>query len=941
MAATIDDLNKRISNLETILGDIRDNTGGFKTTVGKDLQNGIKRIVDKIANTKETIITKIENGFSNNGGFSSRNGGNVTGFNSGALKNINDHYGRGQITNELKDINQKIDKFNMSITQALQSLSNNHAGNTNNSNNGATSSIPIDNINKNVEGILTEINAIKNYLTQKQEIEGNNELKKQINELTRLKTEQEFKRANYEGLKDIIDKINNNESYSDNELINYLKNLKAGDEKDLQKLSSKELRDKARKFEKDEEENRRKRSKNREERNKENFLRQKYGYGTKSIISNIATKDILNPFNSLVNGGKPEASKIADNIIGKIPGVWGGIAQTLKGLFDLGAVQDRASTNYARVIGGNNQAKYNIGETVRGLNAGWDRKGKYGGYRAEDAYSALTEMAEVRGRTIERQSQESVRSLVDLKRFGIGTEAINNFDTFGKSVEQTDKYFAKLYNEVSKKGLSFKTVSKAVNDNLKAAQSHTFANGLRGLEQMAERSVQLKYNMQQVFQFADKVSEIEGAIGTAANLSVLGGSFAQYSNPMQLLYEGLNNSEALQKRIEGMFGDKAFYNSQTKQIDMSALDKEFVKQAAKAAGLDANEMLNMSYNNARLKRIEGQIQPGLRKDTVEYIKNIAELDENGNGIVNIGGQNKMVFQLTEEDRELLEKESRLKDRGDNAKLGDVYMTTSNISEQMDNILSYLQEKLGRWVFSLFQIFARRENGRQELVMDSTSDETLRQQRIAYYNEHSLEKNAFWGKRGDFARDIAAGKYDREIRRAQGKSPNGFSPLIPGNSGIYNGQLKGGSHLTGGILGKKNGVLWEAENNEWLINGLSSLKYKDIMPKIQNGTFNPYSYANDLIKNDMGKHLNSLNVAPVQNKANSANQPNSANAINGKIKVDIPQTITIKLEDGTNIGELDTNAITSMVALKIMQEWKKMENLSGFNKEDFPYKNVIA
>ena len=113
MAATIDDLNKRISNLETILGDIRDNTGGFKTTVGKDLQNGIKRIVDKIANTKETIITKIENGFSNNGGFSSRNGGNVTGFNSGALKNINDHYGRGQITNELKDkydINHEMDK---------------------------------------------------------------------------------------------------------------------------------------------------------------------------------------------------------------------------------------------------------------------------------------------------------------------------------------------------------------------------------------------------------------------------------------------------------------------------------------------------------------------------------------------------------------------------------------------------------------------------------------------------------------------------------------------------------------------------------------------------------------------------------------------------------------------------------------------------------------
>ena len=632
---------------------------------------------------------------------------------------------------------------------------------------------------------------------------------------------------------------------------------------------------------------------------------------------------------------KPSAGKMYDSLsstVGSVNPIIGSLMSVAKSLVELGTKQDRATTEYARIIGGNNQAKYNIGDTVSNINRGWDRKGMYGGYRAEDAYSALTEYAATRGRTIERTSSESIRSLIDLKRFGIGMESINNFDTFGKSIEQTDRYFAKLYNDVSKKGLSFKNVSKAVNDNLKAAQSHTFANGLRGLEQMAERSVQLKYNMQQVFQFADKVSEVEGAISTAANLSVLGGSFAQYSNPMQLLYEGLNDSEALQKRMESMFGDKAFWNSQTNQIDMSAMDKEFVKQAAKAAGLDANEMLNISYNNARLKRIEGQISPGLRQDTVDYIKNIAELDENGNGVVNIGGQNKLVSQLSDNDRELLQKESELKDRGDKAKLGDIYITTSNIGENIDNLASYIQERLGQWVFQIFQTIARRENNRQEIVANSTKDEKLLERRMQYYNEHSLEHNGFWGGRRRFAEKIANGEFDYDLP----KSPIGFSPFR-----MARGLIRGASHLYGGVKGIRNGIPWEAEGDEWLINKLSSMRYGKILAQIQNGTFNPYSYAGELIKNNMSQHLRSMNVLPSQNNQSAASTvPNSPNAMLGRFKIDIPDTITIKLENGKELGNLDTSVISSMVIPYIMKEWEKMKNLSGFDKEGFAYKSVI-
>ena len=480
------------------------------------------------------------------------------------------------------------------------------------------------------------------------------------------------------------------------------------------------------------------------------------------------------------------------------------------------------------------------------------------------------------------------------------------------------------------------------------AQSHTFANGLRGLQQMAEKSTQLKYNMQQVFQFADKVSELEGAISTSANLSVLGGQFAQFSNPMQMLYEGLNDTEALNDRIIGMFGNKAFWNNQTGQMDMTALDREMVKQAAKAAGLDANEMLNMSYNQGKMNRISSQIMPGVSKDVAEYIKNIAELNEKGEAFVNLNGKDVSVNNLTNDDREMLEKESKAKEQREGAKLGDVWMETKSIGERLDDVLSYLQEKLGMWVYSLFLRWGRNEGIRRESAQGSANDsKELREKRLAYYNEHAGEYRAFWGKRGRFAREIGGLsedelddriEKDRKEKERQGESPNGLpvASNIPGYGGFANGP----SHWDGGIKAKYRGQPWEIEGTEFLLNKLSSLKYRDMLPQLQNGTFNPYSYANSLVKNDMANHYNSMNVAATQTRApqNTQNQPNS---VNGTIRVDIPQTITINLAGQGMIGNYDISGIISKYVDQFMKEAIMRRDFAGFNKESFYNKTISS
>lgn len=672
------------------------------------------------------------------------------------------------------------------------------------------------------------------------------------------------------------------------------------------------------------------------------------------IATNIATQAA-----SLISE-KQTVGKLADKGIsavsqlGPVGGLVGGIMSLIKAGISLGSERDRATSTYARTIGGGINGKINVGESISSFLKNRSVNRPELGYEFGEAMSALTEYAEARGRTTEHMSAQDIASSINLKRAGVSAEALNNFDTFGKSLEQTDRYFSKLYGEVSKKGLSFKNVSKAVNDNLRMAQSHTFANGLRGLQRMAETSTQLKYNMQQVFQFADKVSEIEGAISTAANLSVLGGQFAQFSNPMQLLYEGLNDTEALNDRIVKMFGNRASWNSETKQMDMSALDREFVKQAAKAAGLDANEMLSLSLNEGKQRRIASQIIPGTDKTTAEYIKNLGELDENGKAYVTLSGQTKYLNELTAADTSALKEETERKEAEGRATLGDIWTNTNGIFEKLDKMLAYLQEKLGVWVFGLFQKIVGRDMKNQDNVREwAKANGKDAEEALNFYNQYK-NKNTWrnqsiaWGKKngGTFFSgyndtyfsehmDEMLDRFKGNVGDAnpEGKSPNGFI-----------GELRGNSHWDGGIRGKLRGKTWEAEGGESLINKLSTAKYADILPKIQNGTFNPYSYSKELIKNNMPKLYNSLSVAKKGAEAFTNDVRSSifggGKNIGGTIKVDIPQRITIDIAGGHRIGDYDISGIISKYVDQFMKEAIMRRDFAGFNKEAFYNKSSV-
>lgn len=888
---SIDKVESALKKVKNYASDIDNNTKGVKS-----IKEGVEKVVSKL-DALNTIQSWVKN--SDNYKDSGRG---VRGSIEDKVKNILRR--QEEISDEIGKIAIHTKEINWNTRDAadyLKLIKEHIVDGSTTASPAAVSSVTggTSEIHSTVKDILKEIKGIRLDLSSKTFNTNDSNLDDKLKEIARIEADERLERAQL------------NEYY------------RTG------KIDGKELKgSEKREFE------RKQREKQKEEQKRRDRISGKRG-------GRASGAKMASELTSFVTE-KPSASKLADKGIGAISNaapLLGGILGLAKAMLELGSKQDRATSEFARAIGGNRQAKVNAGETVRGMVRNMPA-GR--GYTADAAYSAMTEIAEARGRTTERMTAGSLQSAIDLKRFGIGADAVNNFDTFGKSLEQTDRYFARLYGEVSKKGLSFRNVSKAVNDNLRMAQSHTFANGLRGLQQMAEKSTQLKYNMQQVFQFADKVSELEGAISTSANLSVLGGQFAQFSNPMQMLYEGLNDTEALNDRIVGMFGNKAFWNNQTGQMDMTALDREMVKQAAKAAGLDPNEMLNMSYNQGKMRHIARQIGPGVNKDTAEYIKNIAEINDKGQAYVSLNGEEKLVRNLTNEDKDLLEKESRAKDAKENAKLGDIYSETMSIGEKLDNLLSYLQEQLGRWVFGLFNRFAAKENNRMNLAQGEGSDE-LQRKRLQYYNMHSSEYSGFLGRRKRWARDTVAhmseSELDRELAKdsPEGKSSGGYPALrVPGTSGF----ISGPSHFNGGVRGSLRGHPWEYEGDEFTVNAASSRKYRGELMRINNGTFNPYSYANSLVKNDMANHYNSMNVAATQTRAsqNTQNQPNS---VNGTIKVDIPQTITINLAGQGMIGNYDISGIISKYIDQFMKEAIMRRDFAGFNKESFYNKTISS
>ena len=231
--------------------------------------------------------------------------------------------------------------------------------------------------------------------------------------------------------------------------------------------------------------------------------------------------------------------------------------------------------------------------------------------------------------SITDRQRESLAAMSAVIGDDMAVDLTSKLENFGLSATEAGKRVGKIFNESTKKGIVFEQYAKNFADNIKIAQNYTFKNGLKGLSDMAEKATAVRLNMSQASAFADKVSTVEGAITTGAQLQVLGGPFAQYSNPMSLLYEGLNDLEALQNRIIKIYSNIGKWNSERGEVEISAFNRLRMKQFAQATGMDYSNLMESIQTTAKQKEIEnryGLQYSNLSAAQKEFIKNTATYD---------------------------------------------------------------------------------------------------------------------------------------------------------------------------------------------------------------------------------------------------------------------------------------------------------------------------
>lgn len=307
------------------------------------------------------------------------------------------------------------------------------------------------------------------------------------------------------------------------------------------------------------------------------------------------------------------------------------------------------------------------------------------------------------GRNVNLASLE-LANLAAMKRLVGDEQAIKftaNFEKLGFDVNSASKEMVELFNDGAKTGLNFSKYAAAVADNLHLAQQYTFANGVDGLKNMVKQSLAVRWNMQQTAAFAEKVSNVEGAVTTSAQMSVLGGEFAKFANPMNMLYESLNDMESLNERLMKTFSQFATFNKQTNQIEVSAFDRMRIKAAAQAMGLDYGQVMDSVYGMGRAKVAEDQLRgSGLSDEYKTFLKNKAMIDrKDGRAYVNLmqkDGTYKPKYLdegFSDEDKKSMDVEMRTESQD----IKSIAKSALTIEEIIEGVKKGFYDKIAKWI----------------------------------------------------------------------------------------------------------------------------------------------------------------------------------------------------------------------------------------------------
>lgn len=224
--------------------------------------------------------------------------------------------------------------------------------------------------------------------------------------------------------------------------------------------------------------------------------------------------------------------------------------------------------------------------------------------------------------------ESTVKSMAAVTKFSSDETLFSwqdQMDKLGISAKDTSEMMGLAELRAQKFGLNTSKATETIAKNLGLANKYTFASGVDGITRMSLRAQALRVDMQNIMSAADNFSDIEKAISNSANIQMLGGSYAaNFSNPMQTLYESMNDPEALEKRIERTLQGKGKFDEKTGEVRLNGLDMQFIKQFGESSGIGGETAVQMAKSLTRNNVIDNQLGRGFSQSDKAAVENLAQ-----------------------------------------------------------------------------------------------------------------------------------------------------------------------------------------------------------------------------------------------------------------------------------------------------------------------------
>lgn len=217
------------------------------------------------------------------------------------------------------------------------------------------------------------------------------------------------------------------------------------------------------------------------------------------------------------------------------------------------------------------------------------------------------------------------------------TDNVKKMREFGMSARSANAWIGKGVIQAKALGLNADEFTKNMTQAVEITRRMNFQGGISGLQKMVGLATRLGTSVENLTKHIDvdsgKFSDIQGSIEAAANIQKLGGNFAMnFSNPMEVMAEGMFDAEASANRLIKTLDGLATFDKKTGQAKMSWFENKRIGAFAQAMGMDPNELRKMAQMQAMGKELEAQMRTSnarfsmFSEDELDAIKNLAEFD---------------------------------------------------------------------------------------------------------------------------------------------------------------------------------------------------------------------------------------------------------------------------------------------------------------------------